>query len=87
MHRRVIFDGKPAAVRALAPQVAITLVFFLLAGQPRPSTTPFSCKDAFGLRRTFVGFEGTTGIVLADFRSTWARRGRTARCSAPAVTG
>ena len=56
MPRRVIFDGKLLPYLLLAPQIAITLVFFFWpAGQAVYHS--FFLQDAFGLRQTFVWFE------------------------------
>jgi sn-glycerol 3-phosphate transport system permease protein len=64
MPRRVIFDGKLLPYLLLAPQVAITLVFFFWpAGQAVYYS--FFLQDAFGLRQTFVWFENYK-IVLTD---------------------
>ncbi len=83
MPRRVIFDGKLLPYLLLAPQVAITLVFFFWpAGQAVYYS--FFLQDAFGLRQTFVWFENYK-IVLTDplyLGSAW----RTAIFSS-AVTG
>ncbi|MFZ1059478.1 MAG: sn-glycerol-3-phosphate ABC transporter permease UgpA [Candidatus Rokuibacteriota bacterium] len=64
MRRRVIFDNKLLPYLLLAPQIAITLVFFFWpAGQAIYQS--FLLQDAFGLRQTFVGFENFR-VVLAD---------------------
>ena len=63
MRRRVVFDNKLLPYLLLAPQVAITLVFFFWpAGQAVYQS--FLLQDAFGLRQTFVGFENfRTGLT------------------------
>jgi len=64
MRRRVIFDNKLLPYLLLAPQIAITLVFFFWpAGQAIYQS--FLLQDAFGLRQTFVGFENFR-VLLAD---------------------
>lgn len=64
MRRRVIFDNKLLPYLLLAPQIAITLVFFFWpAGQAIYQS--FLLQDAFGLRQTFVGFENFR-VILAD---------------------
>ncbi|MBI3029946.1 MAG: sn-glycerol-3-phosphate ABC transporter permease UgpA [Candidatus Rokubacteria bacterium] len=64
MRRRVIFDNKLLPYLLLAPQIAITLVFFFWpAGQA--IYWSFLLQDAFGLRQTFVGLENFR-VVLAD---------------------
>ena len=62
MPRRVIFDGKLLPYLLLAPQVAITLVFFFWpAGQAVYYS--FFLQDAFGLRQTFVWFENYRHVL------------------------
>ena len=57
--KRVIFKGRALPLALLAPQLAITFVFFLWpAGQALMSS--LYREDAFGLSRQFVG--------LANFR-------------------
>lgn len=64
MRRRVIFDNKLLPYLLLAPQIAITLVFFFWpAGQAIYQS--LLLQDAFGLRRTFVGLENFR-VVLTD---------------------
>lgn len=56
MNRRAIFDDKLLPYALVAPQMAITLVFFFWpAGQAVYQS--FLVQDAFGLRQTFVWFE------------------------------
>jgi sn-glycerol 3-phosphate transport system permease protein len=64
MRRRVIFRGKALPYLLLAPQIAVTLVFFFWpAGQAfRQSVLR---EDPFGLRSEFVGLENFRE-VLAD---------------------
>ena len=62
MHRRVIFDGKLLPYLLLAPQVAITLIFFFWpAGQAVYYS--FFLQDAFGLRLIFVGLENYRHVL------------------------
>jgi sn-glycerol 3-phosphate transport system permease protein len=62
--RRVVFEGKALPYALLAPQIAITLVFFFWpAGQAVYQS--FLLQDAFGLRQTFVWFDNFR-VVLGD---------------------
>jgi sn-glycerol 3-phosphate transport system permease protein len=64
MRRRVIFDDKLLPHLLLAPQIALTLVFFFWpAGQA--VYLSFLLQDPFGLRQTFVWFDNFRA-VLAD---------------------
>ena len=56
MQRRVVFDGKLLPYLLVAPQLAVTLVFFFW---PAAEAVYFSTQrqDAFGLSSLFVGFE------------------------------
>ncbi len=64
MRRRVIFDNKVLPYALLAPQIAVTLVFFFWpAGQAVYQS--FLLQDAFGLRQKFVWFENFK-VILAD---------------------
>ena len=64
MGRRVVFEGRLLPCLLLAPQIAITLVFFFWpAGQAVYQS--FLLQDAFGLRQTFVWFENFK-TVLSD---------------------
>ena len=64
MERRVVFDGKLLPYLLVAPQLAITLVFFFW---PAAEAVYFSTQsqDAFGISTMFVGFENFTA-VFAD---------------------
>jgi sn-glycerol 3-phosphate transport system permease protein len=62
MHRRVIFDGKLLPYVLLAPQVAITLVFFFWPAAQAVYYS-FFLQDAFGLRLIFVGFENYRHVL------------------------
>src|SRR6266498_1623564 len=64
MRRRVIFDNKVLPYVLVAPQIAVTLVFFFWpAGQAVYQS--FLLQDAFGLRQKFVWFENFK-VILAD---------------------
>ena len=64
MDRRVVFDGKLLPYLLVAPQLAITLVFFFW---PAAEAVYFSTQsqDAFGISTLFVGFDNFTA-VFAD---------------------
>ena len=64
MQRRVVFDGKLLPYLLVAPQLAVTLVFFFW---PAAEAVYFSTQsqDAFGISTMFVGFENFTA-VFAD---------------------
>lgn len=62
MRRRVIFDNKVLPYVLLAPQIAVTLVFFFWpAGQAIQQS--FLLQDAFGLHQKFVWFENFKTIL------------------------
>jgi sn-glycerol 3-phosphate transport system permease protein len=62
--RKVVFNQRWLPYLLLAPQVAITILFFFWpAGQA--VWFAFLRQDAFGIRTTFVGFENFTDL-LAD---------------------
>jgi sn-glycerol 3-phosphate transport system permease protein len=64
MRRRVVFDDRLLPYLLLAPQIAITVVFFFWpAGQAIHQS--FLLQDAFGLRQRFVWFENFR-VLLAD---------------------
>lgn len=64
MRRRVIFDNKLLPYLLLAPQIAITLVFFFWpAGQAIYQS--FLLQDPFGLRQRFVRLENFQ-VILRD---------------------
>ncbi|HEV2673525.1 MAG TPA: sn-glycerol-3-phosphate ABC transporter permease UgpA [Aliidongia sp.] len=64
MERRVVFEGKLLPYLLVAPQLAVTLVFFFW---PAAEAVYFSTQsqDAFGLSTVFVGFENFA-TVFAD---------------------
>ncbi|WP_298374878.1 sn-glycerol-3-phosphate ABC transporter permease UgpA [Azospirillum sp.] len=61
MQRRVIFDNKLLPYLLLAPQVAVTLVFFIWPAA-QAIWQSVHIQDAFGLRSEFVWFENFTAI-------------------------
>ena len=74
MQRRVVFEGKLLPYLLVAPQLAVTLVFFFW---PAAEAIYFSTQrqDAFGLSTMFVGFENFAAVFadpgyLASFRVT-----------------
>jgi sn-glycerol 3-phosphate transport system permease protein len=79
----VIFEGRLLPYALLAPQIAITLVFFFWPAFQAVQQS-FLLQDAFGLRQTFVGLENFR-TVLGDPLYLGAA-GRTAVFST-AVTG
>jgi sn-glycerol 3-phosphate transport system permease protein len=70
MERRVVFSGRLFPVLLLAPQLAVTCVFFFW---PAAQAILQSVQrgDAFGLSTRFVGLENFA-VILAD-RSTLLR--------------
>jgi sn-glycerol 3-phosphate transport system permease protein len=56
MLKRVVFDNKLLPYLLVAPQIAITLVFFIWPASQALYTSVLR-EDAFGLRREFVGFD------------------------------
>lgn len=61
MDRRTIFPGKLLPLLFVAPQLALTAVFFLWpAGQAIWFST--QRQDAFGIRTAYVGFENFTDL-------------------------
>jgi sn-glycerol 3-phosphate transport system permease protein len=64
MRRKVIFDHKVLPYLLLAPQLAITLVFFIWPSL-QAVWQSFLREDMFGLSSTFVWFENYR-VVLAD---------------------
>ncbi len=76
MERRVVFDNKILPYLLVAPQLAVTLVFFFW---PAAEAVWFSLErqDAFGLSMEFVGLENFQ-TVLSDpdyLRSLWVTAG------------
>lgn len=64
MRKRVIFNNKILPYVLLAPQVAVTVVFFFLPAA-RAIYQSLLLQDPFGLRTRFVWFENFA-IVLSD---------------------
>ncbi|MBP2228231.1 sn-glycerol 3-phosphate transport system permease protein [Azospirillum agricola] len=64
MQRRVIFDNKLLPYLLLAPQVAVTLVFFIWPAA-QAIWQSVHIQDAFGLRSEFVWFENFE-VILRD---------------------
>ncbi|WP_448204420.1 sn-glycerol-3-phosphate ABC transporter permease UgpA [Azospirillum sp. sgz302134] len=62
MQRRVIFDNKALPYLLLAPQVAVTLVFFIWPAV-RAVWQSVHVQDAFGLRSQFVWFENFQAVL------------------------
>ncbi len=62
MQRRVIFDNKLLPYLLLAPQVAVTLIFFIWPAS-QAVWQSVHIQDAFGLRSEFVWFENFTAIL------------------------
>ena len=62
MRRRVIFDNKVLPYLLVAPQIAVTLVFFFW---PAAQAVYWSVllQDPFGLRTQFVWFENFTTVI------------------------
>lgn len=62
MRRRAIFDNTLLPYALLAPQLAVTLVFFFWpAGQAVYQS--FLVQDAFGLRQSFVWFDNFRAVL------------------------
>ena len=74
MEKRVVFRSAWLPYALLAPQIAVTVVFFFLpAGQA--AWYSFQLQDAFGLRSQFVGLQNfaqlfADGNYLASFKVT-----------------
>lgn len=62
MRRRVIFDNKVLPYLLVAPQLAVTLVFFFWPAA-QAIYWSFMLQDPFGLRTQFVWFENFTTIL------------------------
>ena len=74
MEKRVVFRSRWLPYALLAPQIAVTLVFFFWpAGQA--VWFSFQLQDAFGLKTQFAGLENFTALFadshyLVSFRTT-----------------
>ena len=89
MEKRSVFGNKLLPYVLLAPQLAITLVFFYWPAS-QAAWTSFRLEDAFGTSSDFVGFENYQ-ILLSD-KGYYGAIGNTAVFSAfvagtVAVTG
>ena len=62
MRRRVIFDNKFLPYLLVAPQLAVTLVFFFWPAA-QAIYWSFMLQDPFGLRTQFVWFENFTAVL------------------------
>lgn len=62
MQRRVLFDNKALPYLLLAPQVAVTLVFFIWPAA-QAIWQSVHLQDAFGLRAQFVWFENFEAVL------------------------
>ncbi|MBB3267434.1 sn-glycerol 3-phosphate transport system permease protein [Azospirillum sp. OGB3] len=62
MQRRVIFDNKALPYLLLAPQVAVTLIFFIWPAA-QALWQSVHLQDAFGLRSQFVGLENFQAVL------------------------
>ena len=62
MQRRVIFDNRALPYLLLAPQVAVTLVFFIWPAA-QALWQSVHLQDAFGLRSQFVGLENFQAVL------------------------
>ena len=62
MQRRVIFDNKALPYLLLAPQVAVTLIFFIWPAA-QAVWQSVHLQDAFGLRSQFVWFENFEAVL------------------------
>ncbi len=73
MNRRVTFDGKLLPYLLLAPQVAVTLVFFFWPAWQAVQLSVVQ-QDAFGQRSTFVGLENFRALFAdLDYTATLIR--------------
>jgi sn-glycerol 3-phosphate transport system permease protein len=74
MEKRVVFRSAWLPYALLAPQIAVTLVFFFWPAA-QAAWYSFQLQDAFGLRTEFVGLENFRALFadphyLASFRTT-----------------
>jgi sn-glycerol 3-phosphate transport system permease protein len=72
MEKRVVFRNRWLPYLLVAPQIAITLIFFIWPAYQALETS-FYIEDAFGFSRTFVGFENFSALFNdpAYLRSFW----------------
>ena len=74
MEKRVVFRSAWLPYALLAPQIAVTLVFFFWPAV-QAIWFSFQLQDAFGLRTEFVGLRNFVALFtdphyLASFRTT-----------------
>lgn len=65
MEKRVVFNHKTLPYLLLAPQLAVTLVFFFLPAA-QALWQSFHLEDPFGLRSTFVGLSNFQELFSRD---------------------
>jgi len=72
MEKRVVFRNRWLPYLLVAPQIAITLIFFIWPAYQALETS-FYIEDAFGFSRTFVGFENFSALFNdpAYLKSFW----------------
>ena len=72
MQKRVVFRHRWLPYMLVAPQIAITLIFFIWPAYQALETS-FFLEDVFGFSRTFVGFDNFTRLFNDDgyLRSFW----------------
>jgi len=72
MEKRVVFRNRWLPYLLVAPQIAITLIFFIWPAYQALETS-FYIEDAFGFSRNFVGFENFSALSNdpAYLKSFW----------------
>lgn len=72
MQKRVVFRHRWLPYMLVAPQIAITLIFFIWPAYQALETS-FYLEDAFGFSRTFVWFDNFSRLFRDDgyLRSFW----------------
>lgn len=72
MQKRVVFRHRWLPYLLLAPQIAVTLIFFIWPAYQALETS-FFLEDVFGFNRTFVWFENFTALFSDSsyLRSFW----------------
>jgi len=72
MEKRVVFRNRWLPYLLVAPQIAITLIFFIWPAYQALETS-FYIEDAFGFSRNFVGFENFSALFNdpAYLKSFW----------------
>src|SRR5262245_55428132 len=66
MHKRVTFDNKLLPYLLVAPQIAITLIFFIWPAVQALRQSVFR-EDPFGLRSRFVGWDNFEHVLSDPF--------------------